>query len=129
MNGKCILSVKDGGMVSLSDAFCPTWHNQGLFLKYRPMCLCRPISVDIGCGILQALVYSTLVYRAASYLKIQEHCLPCKSHSHLNVTEIQFLGNPMYSRLYFSILVFCILVPLNIELARCVQTRTRKNVM
>lgn len=58
MNGKWILSVKDGEMVSLSDAFCPTWHNQGLFLKYRPSCLSRPIFVDIGCGILQALLYS-----------------------------------------------------------------------
>lgn len=60
MNGKWILSVKDGEMVSLSDAFCPTWHNQGLFLKYSPLCLCRPIFVDIGYGILQALLYSTV---------------------------------------------------------------------
>lgn len=56
MNGKWILSVKDGGMVSLSDAFCPTWHNQGLNLKYSLLCLHRPIFVDIGCGTLPALL-------------------------------------------------------------------------
>lgn len=58
MNGKWILSVKDGGMVSLSDAFCPTWRNQGLFLKYSPSCCCRAVFVDIGCGLLGAMQYS-----------------------------------------------------------------------
>lgn len=82
MNGKWALSVKDEGMVGLSDAFCPTWHNQGLFLKYAPQCYSRPIFVDIGCGIFGpsctnaaygACVAVWLVMQITSMSKVTRH--------------------------------------------------------
>lgn len=70
MNGKWILSGKDGGMVSLTDAFCPAWHNQGLFLLVLSLEFCTPIF----CGYwLWDFAAPAVEYEGrSSYLKIRQ---------------------------------------------------------
>lgn len=63
MNGKWILSVEDGEMVSWVMLFVPRGAIK--YLKYSPLCLSGPMFVDIGRGILQT---PTQQYSEKGYL-------------------------------------------------------------